>query len=87
MRIRILIVFAICICCFNIKADDGGEVNFALQGYIKELNEATTDMERSLVLSKLITEAGRSDIDLAKAYLSKFKDLVSSYKSPMAAAI
>ena len=81
---RILIIFVLCICFLGVKADDSGEINFALQGYIKDLNEAKTDDLKSFILSKIITESGRSDIDLAEAYLSKFKNLVTQSDVPIA---
>lgn len=84
MNERIILFFIFCLCFSGIKADDSGDVNFALHGYIQDLNEAKTDELKSFILDRIIAEAGRTDIDLAEAYLTKFENLVNQSSSPIA---
>jgi len=83
LRLRIIILFALIISCLYVKADDAGETNFALQGYIKDFNEASTIELKSYLLSRIIAESGRVDIEISESYLKKFENLLRNNDSPM----
>lgn len=83
LRLRIFISFLFCFCFLGIKADDSGEINLSLQGYIKDLDDAKTDESKAYILARIIAEAGRSDTKLADEYLSQFKTLVSQSNIPI----
>ncbi len=81
---KIILTFIVACSVLLVKADDSGEVNFALQGYVKDLNEAKTVELKSFLLDRIISEAGRSDTDLANSFLKKFEKLIAENDLPIA---
>jgi len=67
-----------------LKADDSGNANFALQGFIEDYHQAKTLELKSFLLTQIISESGLTDIEVAEAYLKKFEHLVAKNNLPIA---
>lgn len=82
--LRIIIISFLVLNFALVKADDSGEINFALQSYIEDYNQAKTIELKSYLLSRIIAESGITDIGISEAYLKKFKKLITNSDLPIA---
>ena len=83
MKTIIHLLIVISLCYLPLAADDGGDVNIVLQGYIQEYEAATTPEEKSKLLNHIFVEATLSDMAMAKAYQRELKKLADSSNLPI----
>lgn len=81
MNSKILLLILFNIFTAALLADDSGDVNIILKGYISEYDNAKTEDEKFLYISKIIVESSYSNLDLSYAYLREFESLLKNSNS------